>query len=469
MKTIILAALATTMMSFENPERQRDIEQHFSTQAAERIELRGFNSSDIKIRSWDKNEVSVKLSISFSSSDQKDEQRYLDAITLKHEESRELLRITLQEPDMTSKNRGSFWSWIKKFFTGSFISKRVEGEIYVPQSNPLLAEVRYGSISLDGMKGPLELPGTGNTVVLRNCSDIREVANDYGKTTIERSGGALQLSCKSGSISIDQFDGKADIEADYSNITVRDISRSLTIHSSSGTTKVEHVGSNATIWSDYSTITANNIAGMLDIQDKSGKVRAKGVDGVRISGDYSTIEVSDVSGKSAKEIQIDGQSGLISVSDAVGNVKIDNPYGNVELRNIRGNVDVVSKSSRITGSKMTGDWRSETEYCSLSISETSARQIVMTNTGGKIELSVTTPPTSVDIKNEYADVNVDLPPGFSGEVDINVTYGHIETNLPLPRIKSFDAGGGYALGKIGNGSGKLSVETKSGNVKVIQR
>lgn len=159
MKTIILAALATTMMSFENPERQRDIEQHFSTQAAERIELRGFNSSDIKIRSWDKNEVSVKLSISFSSSDQKDEQRYLDAITLKHEESRELLRITLQEPDMTSKNRGSFWSWIKKFFTGSFISKRVEGEIYVPQSNPLLAEVRYGSISLDGMKGPLNCPG----------------------------------------------------------------------------------------------------------------------------------------------------------------------------------------------------------------------------------------------------------------------------------------------------------------------
>jgi hypothetical protein len=62
-----------------------------------------------------------------------------------------------------------------------------------------------------------------------------------------------------------------------------------------------------------------------------------------------------------------------------------------------------------------------------------------------------------------------MPPGFSGDVDINVTYAHIETNLPLSKTKSFDGGGGYAMGKIGTGNGKLSIETKSGNVKVLQR
>jgi hypothetical protein len=317
------------------------------------------------------------------------------------------------------------------------------------------------------MKGPLRLRGTGNTVLLKNCSDIQEVTNDYGKTTVERSGGSLNLSSQSATINIDQFTGKVAVDASYSNITVRDVSQTLSIRSTSGTIKVERVGGNTTIRSDYSNITVNNISGMLEIEGKSGRVIAKTVDGIRVASAYGPIDVSHVSGKASKEISIVGQSGNLTLTDAIGDVKIENPYGNIDLENIRGNIDL--KGSHVEANDCTGDWQSETQYGNVTARNLSSKKILMTSKSGKVDLRLKTPPSEIDIKNEYADVNVEMPVGFSGDVDLNVSYGTIHTNLQLEKEKSFDGGGGYAMGKIGTGNGRISLETKSANINLKQR
>ena len=469
MKTLALAVAASTLLFVNTPDRHRTIEEHFTTTASQSIELRGFSGSRLKVRSWDKNEISIRLDISFSASDQRDEQKYLDAITLKYNESKELFRIEYQEPEVSMRGNSSFWSWLKSLFSGSFTRKEVEGEIFVPRSNALTAEVRYGSIEMEGMKGSLVLLGTGNTVTLRNCSALGEVTNDYGKATIENCGGALRLSSKSTTVLVDQFDGKVAIDADYSNITVRDVNQSLTVHSTSGTIKIDNVSGDASVQSDYSNITVNNVGGMLEVEDRSGRIRAKGVGGVKVDADYSSMEISDVSGKSGRSITLSGQSGQIFLTNAVGDVQIDNPYGNVDVKDIRGNVEVKTKSSNVRASRVSGDWTSTTQYCTLSLRDVGAKRVTMSNMSGQIDVELNLVPAVVDIRNEYAKVNLDMPAGFSGEVDLNVTYGHIETNLPLAKTKSVDGGGGYAMGKIGSGNGKLSVETKSGNLKVMQR
>ncbi len=469
MNALALAVAASSMLFVHTPDRHRTLEQHYTTTLSQSIELRGFSGSRLKVRTWDKNEVSIRLEISFSASDERDEQKYLDAIALKQNESKELIRIEYQEPEMTMRSNRSFWTWLKTVFSGSFTRKEVEGEIFVPRSNALTAEVRYGSIEMEGMRGALCLLGTGNTVTLKNCSAVGEVTNDYGKATIESCGGALRLSSKSTAILIDQFEGKVAIDADYSNITVRDVNQSLTIHSTSGTIKVDRVGGDATIRSDYSNITANAIAGMLEVEDRSGRIRAKGMDGVKVDGDYSSMDISDVSGKAGKAITLSGQSGQISLAHAVGDVQIDNPYGTIEVKDIKGSVEIKSKSNNVRASAVAGDWTSTTEYCTLSLRDLSAKRVTISNTSGQIDVALKLAPAFVDIRNEYAKVNLEMPAGFSGDVDLNVTYGHIETNLPLSKTKSFEGGGGYAMGKIGNGNGKLSVETKSGNLKVMQR
>jgi DUF4097 and DUF4098 domain-containing protein YvlB len=469
MKTLALAVATSAMLFVNTPDRHRTLEQHYTTTPSQSIELRGFSGSRLKIRSWDRNEISIRLEISFSASDQRDEQKYLDGIALKENESKGLIRIEYQEPEVTMRNNHSLWTRLKSVFSRSFTSKEIEGEIYVPRSNALTAEMRYGLIEMEGMKGSLSLLGTGNTVKLKDCGALAEVTNDYGKATLENCGGDLRFSSKSTTILLDQFDGKAVINADYSNITVRDIKQSLSIRSASGTIKVDNVGGDVTIRSDYTTITVNDVRGMLIVEDKGGMIRAKGMDGVTIGGLYSTMEITDVSGKSGKEIELNGQSGSISLANASGDVRINNPYGIIDLKDIRGNVEVKSKSSNIHATRVTGDWSSRTEYSLLTLRDLSSKRVTVSNSSSPIDIRLKAPPTYVEIRNEYGPVTLTMPPGFSGDVDINVTYAHIETNLPLSRTKSFDGGGGYAMGKIGAGNGTLSIETKSGNVKVLQQ
>jgi DUF4097 and DUF4098 domain-containing protein YvlB len=212
-----------------------------------------------------------------------------------------------------------------------------------------------------------------------------------------------------------------------------------------------------------------NIAGFLEIKDSGGRIQVKSVDGIKINGDYSQMEITDVSGKASSEVLIRGQSGPISLTNITGNVKIDNPYGKIDLRNIRGNVDLDSKGAQITADNIIGDWGTDAEYSNFEITRLSAKRIAITNKSGKINLELKVVPTFVDIRNEYADVNLDMPQGFGGEIDLNVTYGNLDTNFPLQKRKNSDGSGTYGMRAGSNGSAKLAVETKSGNIRVMQR
>ena len=469
MKTLALAVATSAFLFVGAPDTHRTLDQHYTTTMGQRIELTGFSGAQLTVRSWEKNEVSIKLEITFKSSSKKEEQQYLDGVTLRENSSQGVLRVEYSEPEMSNHSARSFWSGVKSLFTGAYQSKEIRGEIMVPGSNALTLDARYGTVSVDGVKGQLHVTGTGNTVTINNCASVGEVSNDYGKVTVKNSGGNLKLVTRSNIVVVEQFTGSAAIDAEYSTINVHDVTRSLSINSSSATITVEKVGDDAKILSDYSTITASNIAGMLEIEDNSGTVKVRSVDGVKIANNYGTTEVSDIAGKAGKPIVLGGQSGMITLANAKGNVQIQNPYGPVTLRDIKGNVDLQSSSNQVTAKRISGDWTSKTEYCTVSIDDLSAKSVTMTNSGGPIDISLRTVPTTVDIRNEYAKVDLEIPRGFSGDVDLNVTYGAIKTNLELAKTKSFDGGGGYAIGKIGSGSGKLSVETKSGELKVMQR
>lgn len=467
---ILAVAAATSLLVFgANTEQHREIEKRYPTQPSQRIEINGFTGSEITFRSWDKNEVYIKVDVSISSSDNDFERKYIESVAITDEQSPQTLAVTFRESERWRRGRDSFWGIVRSIFSGSYLRKEISGEIYVPRSNAVVTDMKYGSIALENMKGPLRLLGQGNTLKLKNCSAVLEIENNYGTTTLERCGGDLRLGSKSAKVTVEQFAGKLRIDADYTTITVRDVTQPVSINSKSATIRVEDVKGGATINSNYSNITANSIAGMLNIQTTSGKIQAKDVEGLAIDANYTNVEVNGVSGKVAKEIVISGQSGSLHLENAVGNLHVVNPYSRIDLRNIKGNVDLTTKSSRVTADDVIGDWRSETEYSSVVLRGLVAQRVVMTNKSNPIDIELKRVPGLIDIKNEYGGVSVSMPAGFSGEVDLEATYGNVDTNLPLDRKKSFGGSGGYAFGKVGSGSGRISIEAKSGDVKLMQR
>lgn len=465
MKALSIVLFAAAAI-FPVSEKNREIERRIVTEPSQKIELNGFNGSKIEFKSWDKNEVYIKLNVSISSSSEEYEDEYIKTVGVSDKSSTSAVTIIFDELD--TKFREGFS--IRKLFNlefSSYVRKDVRGEIYVPKSNALYMDLKYGSLSLEDMKGELELDGQSNTLQLRNCSATKTIRNNYGKTTLDDCGGSLRLESQSGTVKVDDFNGTLDIDAKYSNITVNRVSGSAKIRSQSGTLTIEDVQKDLSVESDYSTLTVNRVTGFVDVSNKSGKIRIKTVDGVQVDGLYSNIDIASVSGKSNKPLKVRGQSGRLHVTDAVGNLVIDNPYSTMNLKNVKGNVDISSQSARITAEKITGDWDSKTMYSTILVYGLTAQNVSISNKSNPVDIELVSKPTKVHVNNEYGNVTVSLPSGFSGDVRLKATYGKIRSDLP---VEVEDMGSGaIAIGKMGSGNGSMRIETTSGNIKVTQR
>ncbi|MGH2568424.1 MAG: DUF4097 family beta strand repeat-containing protein [Bacteroidota bacterium] len=462
---LVLAVSAVSLwLAIDPPDKAKDIERRFNVTPSQRIEIAGFSGSQINFTSWDSNTVYVKLKVRIESSDREYEKRWIESVQLTESATSSSFVLTLEEPEKNWSSSGGFW---RKLFGSSYVRKEISGEILVPRSNALRANMPYATVSLDGMKGELEFKGQSNTLTLRNCSSLKDIDNNYGKTTIEASGGNMRLNSQSGTLTIADFEGTVQAQINYTNATLSRVSKAVTLNSQSAKLQFEDIRGDLTVHANYSTITVANVAGFADIQTQSGTVRVKQAKGVHVDAKYSTIEISDISGEAKKDIIVRGQSGKVSMENVIGNVKIDDPYSTVNLRKVRGNVELSTQSGRVTGEEISGNWSSETKYSSVTLRGLSAQTVVMTNSSNPIDVELKTVPTKVDIKNEYAGVKVTIPPGYSGDVTLEATYGNVESDFPI-RVKSL-GNGAYGVGKVGSGSGSILIETKSGNIRLIQR
>ncbi|MBI3189129.1 MAG: DUF4097 family beta strand repeat protein [Ignavibacteriales bacterium] len=430
-----------------------------ATLPEKRIEISGLHGAHITIKTWDKNEVNVKVKFQIESSDKEYENKFRPGVMLTSTPSGDITYVRFTVIDYHDEGF-SLWKLFKRFY----VNKEISGEIYVPKKNSLTTDLKYGSLTLEDMEGELNLNGVSNTVTLRRCTAIQTVENNYGKTTIEQSGGNLKLEGTSSTVSISDFDGKIHAEADYSTVTISRVKQGVYVSDKSGKLKIEDVGGSVSLDADYSTVTVKNVKGFVDVNSTSGTVKVNNVEGVSVDANYSDVDIIGVSGASGKPIYVKGQSGSLTLQDAVGNVSIDNPYSNIDLKNVKGNVELSAKSSQVTASELTGDWNSRTEYCSVKLRKLTANNISMTNKSDGIEIRLLNVPHSINIQNEYGSVSVRMPSGFSGNVELDSEYGSVHTNLPLKRKSRSSSE--YATGKVGSGNGSIIIGTKSGDIEV---
>ena len=447
-------------------EKSKELERRVTVTAGQAVEIRGLNGSEIEIKTWDKSEVYVRLHVVLSSSNKELEKEYIDGVAITDRVTADRAVITFSEPKHDLSDGFSF----KKLFTlsfGSYIRKEISGEVFVPKKNAFTSDMKYGSITLDDMAGSVRLEGQSNTIRIRKCSNLSWIRNDYGTGTIDDSGGELDLKTQSGKVEIENFTGSLVLSADYSTVTVGKVSKGLRLTSKSATIKVADIGGDASIDADYSTVTVERVKGTVKVSDKSGNIKVHSVEGASIDGAYSNIQLSSVAGTAEKTITITGMSGKLNLSDVVGNVQIDNPYSTMELMNVKGNVNLKTKSGSVTAEEVSGDWTSDTEYSTIRLRKLRAQKVLMENSSGVVEVDLLNAPKHLEVRNQYADVNIHLPQGLASAIRIKSEYGTVKTNLPV-EIETFSTGA-LAIGSTGDGSGSFRVETKSGNVKVQQK
>lgn len=185
------------------------------------------------------------------------------------------------------------------------------------------------------------------------------------------------------------------------------------------------------------------------------------------------------------DLRVDTGSGSVTVSDITGALEVDTGSGSVEVRDVRGDVLVDTGSGRIDAARIAGDdVELDTGSGRIVVEGVEARRLrVDTGSGGIRVTGVRSPDVEIDTGSGGIDVEllddierfvvdtgsgsvtVRVPDGFGAEVELDTGSGRIEVELPM-QIRS--ARRDHVSGRIGDGGGRLSVDTGSGGIEILR-
>lgn len=460
MKTIFAILLLTYSITAAGI---KEIKKNIPLKNIHSVELAGFSGATLTVRAWDKNEIGVDLRIDYTSSNKELEQEYFQKVNIAQEESNDRMKLVFVEPNIHEE--GFSLKKLFSFFTSSYSDLNITGVINVPASCNLISDMRYGTYVVEGVLGNLELAGVASSLQLKNCTSVQKVENNYGTLTVDHCGGNLKLDGMSSKISISDFTGSIDANVDYSTVTLASIKSDATIHCTSGTLDITDMGGNISLNAEYTKINAVNIKGMVTIESQSAVIRTKQMAGAHINAPYSNIKIENILG-AGEPVYVKNLGGETEIVNVSRDVTIVDSYSRIQLSSIQGNISVEGQSSALFGKKINGNLQINNSYADMEFTELSASTVTINNKNNKVNIDLITKPLKVDILNEYGPVSISLP-DFAGSVRLKASYGKISTNLPL-ETEELD-GGAIAFGKVGNGSGTMTVKTMSGDITVKQR
>jgi DUF4097 and DUF4098 domain-containing protein YvlB len=204
--------------------------------------------------------------------------------------------------------------------------------------------------------------------------------------------------------------------------------RSVALHLAAGKVSVTNVHGNLSIQAASAPVTSSTTRGELDINVGSGEVQVTNARGeLSVNTGSGQVKVSDVRGES---ISIETGSGGVSASNLRSN--------DLSINTGSGNIDVTSLTSP-------------------KVSLETGSGSVMADLAGEI--------WDVNVETGSGDITLKVPPTLAAEVDIETSSGDIETDFEVAVTRHARD---HMTGRIGEGGGKIDIETGSGGIRLVK-
>jgi DUF4097 and DUF4098 domain-containing protein YvlB len=206
------------------------------------------------------------------------------------------------------------------------------------------------------------------------------------------------------------------------------------------------------------TIECRSSRGSIDLSNIEGDVKGRTSRG--------SITVEHVSGS----VDLNTSRGAITCKDISGaNLELVTSRGNVrltnasadslKLRSSRGSIDALESSASVANIS--------TSRGHISCREIKFGEVTAGSSRGNIHIGYSASgPSDVTAKMvaTRGSICVKTPPGFAGQVDLSATRGSIKTEVPIT-IKG-DFSKQRVKGTIGEGKGKLRLQTSRGSIRI---
>jgi lia operon protein LiaG len=195
-----------------------------------------------------------------------------------------------------------------------------------------------------------------------------------------------------------------------------------------------------------------------------GKVSISNVNG-NLSIDAASAPVT--SSGTRGELDIDVGSGAVQVTQSRGDLSVDTGSGSVSLSDVRGeNVEIDTGSGDVTTSDIRSNSLSiETGSGSIQSTALVAPQVSLQTGSGSVTADLSGEVWNVNVETGSGDVTLKMPQTLGAEVDIETSSGEIETDFEVAVTRHARD---HMTGRIGDGRGKIVIETGSGQIKLVK-
>jgi DUF4097 and DUF4098 domain-containing protein YvlB len=193
-------------------------------------------------------------------------------------------------------------------------------------------------------------------------------------------------------------------------------------------------------------VSITNVNGELLVDGHSAPVNATGTKGTLI---------------------LDVGSGPVQVSRAEGDVDIDTGSGSVQVTEFTGGeLTIDTGSGGVTGSGLKADAiHIDTGSGDIELTAAVSPTLALETGSGSVSADLRGPVSELSVETGSGDVSVRAPASLAAQVEIETASGEIETDFQLQVTRhSRD----HVVGQIGNGSGRVAIETGSGDVRLIK-
>lgn len=357
--------------------------------------------------------------------------------------------------------------------------RTVQRQAPLAAGSTLVAETSFGSVTITGADV------TECSVIARICGrapteEEAQLLAEQVKIELETAGSTMTVKAykppkknkRSISISYDIIVPKqTNIEcaSSYGAIELANINGQASGKTSSGSIDAKNIEGSVNLDTSYGSVNCRNITGdNITIKSSSGSITAENIKGsVQFNTSYGSITCKDMSDG---DIKLKTSSGKIKLSNAsFGDCDAHTSYGSIVSDELKGDLIKLHSGS---GSISVTDSSADTTSLSTSYGRITCRQITTNDITAKsgsgnldIACSDSTPAQIVaDLVTSYGNIDFTAPPNFAGQVDLSTSYGSIRTSRPI--TISGEISKKKLKGTIGEGNGKLHMQTSSGSINL---
>jgi hypothetical protein len=204
------------------------------------------------------------------------------------------------------------------------------------------------------------------------------------------------------------------------------------------------------------------ITGRASTEEKAKKLAEKTKVSLKTDGDKLTVEIK-------KPTLIPNQSVSVSLDAQVPNktnLYLSTHNGAVTVTDIQGQVDCITHNGRIKTSNVSNHTKLKTHNGAVICEQISGDAWLSTHNGGiKVSYAIDAPGVCETVMTTHnGSINIKTPPNLSAAVNLSTHNGSINTELPITLIGTVSKN--KLNGKIGEGLGKLKLETHNGSIKI---